>query len=216
MARKAGSNGTDTAAAIRRAALELTYARGFEGFGLRELAQRVGLQPASLYNHFTTKQDLLFGLISSHMTTLITATEAVLAACPPDPAARLRAFAGHHLAYHLDKKLEVYVANFELRALDAEHRDMVLAQRRRYEALLIAILDAGQAQRAVPLPDTHVAAYAMLAMLTGACTWYRPDGKFSRAKLIDFHLRLLLTGWNGAPPATPQNAITGEPNPCTA
>lgn len=209
MGRRAGISGTETAEAIRRAALELAYARGFEGFGLRELAQRVGLRPASLYNHFTNKQDLLFGLISTHMATLITTAEAVLTACPPTPRARLRAFAEHHLAYHLDKKLEVYVANFELRALAPDHRAIVLGQRRRYEALLIGILDESQAHRAARLPDTHVAAYAMLAMLTGACTWYRPDGRFSRARLIDMHVNLVLSGWDAPDPAA---GIAGPAN----
>jgi AcrR family transcriptional regulator len=195
MSRTAGSNGEKTAEAIRRAALRLVYEHGFEGFGLRQLAAEIGLQPASLYNHIASKQDLLFNLIDRHIDDLIARTEHILADCDPDPIARLEAFTAHHLAYHIDKKHEVYVSNFELRALTPPNLAIILAKRRRYEAILIGILDDGEALGQVAVADTHVAAYALLAMLTGACTWYKPKGRLSKADMIELHTRLVLDGW---------------------
>jgi len=40
----------------------------------------------------------------------------------------------------------------------------------------------------------RVTAYALLAMLTGICTWYDPKGRVSRRKLIDLHTRLVMEG----------------------
>jgi AcrR family transcriptional regulator len=193
MSRTAGSHGPTTAAAIRRAGLRLIFEHGFEATSLRRLAAEVGLRPASLYNHIATKQDLLFGLVHAHMLALLAEMEEALAGAHT-PEARLRAFLAHHLLYHMDKKREVYVANFELRALEPGNLRIVLGLRREYEARLIGILDEGVRAGVLAFADTHVAAYAMLAMLTGACTWYKPDGRLSKAEMVALHTDLLLAG----------------------
>src|SRR3712207_713678 len=118
MARSTGSNGARTAAAIRRAALGLIYRQGFAAMNLRDLAAEVGIQPSSLYNHITSKQALLFDLMQEHMQTLLDSTDAALAAAEPALMERLRAFLAHHVLYHMERRQEVYIANFELRALD--------------------------------------------------------------------------------------------------
>jgi AcrR family transcriptional regulator len=194
MARIAGSNGPRTAALIREVGLTLIHEHGFEAMSLRDLAAEVGIQPASLYNHIASKQELLFDLVREHMEALLASTEAALDAAPRDPRGQLRAFVAHHLLYHMDKKREVYVANFELRALEPRNRDAILALRRRYENRLIALLDRGVAAGDLAIPDTRVAAYAMLAMLTGVCTWYRPDGRLSPEEVVRLHTDLVMDG----------------------
>ncbi|HYF06868.1 MAG TPA: TetR family transcriptional regulator, partial [Acetobacteraceae bacterium] len=167
MARKAGSNGIRTAAAIRRASLKLIHRHGFAAMSLRDLAAEVGVQPASLYNHIATKQALLFDLVRDHMEGLLASTEAALAAAPPDPLSRIEAFMAHHLLFHFDRKQEVYIANSELRALEGPNRARILALRRRYESSLFALLEAGERAGVVSTSDVKVAAFAILAALTG-------------------------------------------------
>ncbi|SUE42732.1 TetR/AcrR family transcriptional regulator [Roseomonas gilardii] len=203
MARIAGSNGPRTAALIREVGLTLIHEHGFEAMSLRDLAAEVGIQPASLYNHIASKQELLFDLVREHMEALLASTAAALDDAPPDPLRQLRAFVAHHLLYHMDKKREVYVANFELRALEPRNRDAILALRRLYEGRLIALLDDGVAAGEFALADTRVAAYAMLAMLTGVCTWYRPDGRLVPEEVVRLHTELVLAGCRGREMALP-------------
>jgi AcrR family transcriptional regulator len=193
MTRLAGSHGPTTAAAIRRVSLRLIHEHGFEAMSLRQLAAEVGLQPASLYNHIKTKQDLLFSLIHEHMLTLLAETDAALDGLQ-GPLERLRAFIAHHLLYHLEKKHEVFAANFELRSLEPKNLRAIIALRRSYEARLIGVLDDGVAAGVLDVADTRIAAYAILAMLTGACTWYKLDGRLSKSEVVAMHTELVMRG----------------------
>lgn len=204
MGRNRGSSGARTAAAIHRVGLRLIYRHGYEAMTLRELASEVGIQTASLYNHIRTKQDLLFGLIREHMETLLAQTDAALDKAPEGAIERLRAFIAHHIIYHLEKKQEVFVANFELRALEPAHYSTIVTLRRAYEGKLIAILDVGVAAGEFDIVDTHVTAYAILAMLTGACTWYRPEGRLSKIEIVALHTNMVLNGFTGRPTPTPE------------
>jgi AcrR family transcriptional regulator len=196
MARTTGSSGARTAAAIRRAALGLICRQGYAAMNLRDLAAEVGITPGALYNHIETKQGLLFELMRAHMAALIASTDAALEAAGPDapPLTRLEAFIAHHLLYHVERRQEVFVANFELRALEPPNRARIVAMRRGYEGRLIALLEEGQAAGALEVADPRIAAYAILAMLTGICTWYRPGGRLSKGALVALHTGLVLDG----------------------
>lgn len=55
----------DTKTEIHRAALELFSSRGYEKTSLREIAEQVGITKASLYYHYSSKQDLLQAIIGT-------------------------------------------------------------------------------------------------------------------------------------------------------
>ena len=194
MTRTTGSSGPATAEAIRKAGLRLIHQHGYEGMSLRRLAVEVGLQPASLYHHFATKQNLLAGLVIEHMETLLRETDAAL----PGPAAgaleRLRSVIRHHVTYHAERQAEVFVSHFELRSLEPDNRCAVVELRRSYERRLDGILQAGQDEGVLQVRDVRTAAVAILAMLTGICTWFPRDGRLSVAELIDMHTELILSG----------------------
>lgn len=193
MSRTAGSSGKKTQAAIREAGLDLIYAQGFDAMSLRQLAARVGLQPGSLYNHIATKQDLLYDLIHNHMVTLLERVDVELDGLE-HPLDRLKAFIAFHLTYHIERKREVFIGSAELRSLEPRNRKKIVALRRAYEDRLSDILEAGSARKLFKIDDVSVSAYAILAMLTGICTWYDPKGRVGREQLIDIHTRLVLQG----------------------
>ena len=193
MSRTAGSSGPKTLAAIREAGLDLIYRHGYEAMSLRGLATEVGLQPGSLYNHIKTKQELLFVLIHDHMTALLERVDAALEGLD-GPQARLEAFTAFHLSYHIERKREVFIGSSEIRSLEPENRATIVALRQAYENRLCAILEDGARQKLFQIKDVRVTAYAILAMLTGICTWYEPKGRIGQQALIDIHTRLVLDG----------------------
>jgi len=193
LSRTAGSSGKKTLAAIREAGLDLVHEHGFEAMSLRRLAARVGLQPGSLYNHIETKQDLLFDLIHNHMVTLLASIDQELEGIA-DPLERLQAFIAFHLTYHIERKREVFIGSSELRSLEPKNRRKIVALRKAYEDRLYEILEQGAVNKLFKIEDIRVSTYAILAMLTGICTWYDTKGRIDRKTLIDIHTRLVLQG----------------------
>jgi AcrR family transcriptional regulator len=180
--RKSGSNGAATMRAIRAAAIRLIERHGFEAMSLRMLADAVGLQAGSLYNHIESKEALLFELLGSIMTELLDELERRLVDID-DPAAQLDAFVALHLDFHTRRKAEVFIGNMELRSLSPKRRRQVVSLRDRYERRLRAIIERGNAEGRFRTPDPALAASALIAMLTGPASWWRPGGRLSAAGL---------------------------------
>jgi AcrR family transcriptional regulator len=207
MTRRSGSSGAKTLKAIRGAGLRLIFEHGFEAMSLRQLASEVGIQAGSLYNHIATKQQLLVDLIREHMEDLISSLDARLEGVD-DPVERLRTFVSYHVTTHMWRKQEVYISTFELRALEPANYARIIRLRRLYEERLNAILDLGVARGVFDLADTRVATFALLAMLTGVCTWYRPNGRLSKEAIVELHTNLALRGVTGKPARAPARRAT--------
>ncbi|MFQ3454365.1 TetR/AcrR family transcriptional regulator [Bradyrhizobium sp. UFLA01-814] len=200
MARTIGSHGPTTLEAIRKAGVRLIFEHGYEAMSLRQLAAEVGIQAGSLYNHIATKQDLLFDLVQDHINDLLRELDLALEG-KADPVEKLRAFVAFHVTYHMTRKREVFIANSELRSLDAKNYDAVVALRGAYEQRLAQILTDGASDGVFEVVDIQVATFAILALLTGLCTWYRPGGRLTRDAIIAAHEKLVLSG------VAPQAAI---------
>jgi AcrR family transcriptional regulator len=191
MARTVGSSGARTADAIRAAAMRLIARHGYEAMSLRALAQEVGLQTASLYRYFPSKQEMLRDLMVAHMTDLLGAWERVSPRAG-EPREMLSAFVRFHLDHHLERPDAVFLSYMELRSLTPAHRKLVIGLRARYEQILRDILTRGVEAGAFRIDDVTIASMAIIAMLTGVNVWYRPKGRLSRARIVEIYATMVL------------------------
>jgi AcrR family transcriptional regulator len=193
MARTIGSHGPKTMEAIRKSGLRLIFEHGYAAMSLRQLAAEVGIQSGSLYNHISTKQELLFDLVQDHINELLRQLDLALED-KDGPVERLRAFVAFHVLYHMTKKREVFIANSELRSLEPKNYDAIVALRGAYEQRLATILKEGVSDGVFEVSDIQVATFAILALLTGLCTWYRPGGRLTKEAIVTAHEKLVLSG----------------------
>lgn len=195
MARTAGSDGEKTLAALRRAALDLFAAHGYEAVSMRQLASAVGVQAAALYRYFPAKEDLLYDLMRAHMVALLESWERARPA-GGGPAAALGAFVRNHIGFHLADSRSTHVSNLELRSLSPARLTEILELRARYEADLRAILRAGVDAGAFKVEDTKLCAMAIIQMITGVIVWFRPpegDGeRMSAGELAESYYRMTM------------------------
>lgn len=209
MARRAGSDGAQTEAAIRAAALRLMAENGYRALTMRRLAEAVDLGAAALYRYFPTKQAILYALLETHMEELLEAWEA--AALPADRPApeRLEAFTRFHIRHHLPRREGVFLSYMELRSLEGENFAAIEGLRRRYEGDLADILAAGRAEGTLGVAEPRVTARAIIAMLTGITTWYRPSGPLSPGDIEEIYWGMVarLAGTGRIEDAEPEKEV---------
>jgi AcrR family transcriptional regulator len=191
MARTTGSDGERTEAAIREAAVDLFARRGYEAVTTRQIAAAVGVQAAALYRYFPTKEDLLFGLMRSHMEALIASWDTVRPA-DADPVGRLSAFVDNHIRFHVERRHSTHVSNMELRSLSKERLSQILRLRTAYEKELRAILRDGAESGRLAVDDVGLTAMAIIQMITGVIVWFRPDERLSVEEVARTYLAMTL------------------------
>lgn len=177
MARTAGSHSDITGPRVLDAALRLFAQHGYAAVSMRQIARDVGVQAGALYNYTPDKQTLLFDLMRRHMDALL--EERQERKGQGTPLERLEDFTRFHIRYHLQRPDEVFIAYMELRNLTDANFAAVEELRRRYEDELEDILKDGVEAGIFVSPDLRVATMAVIAMLTGVTTWYRPAGRLS-------------------------------------
>lgn len=187
-------DGAKTAEAIREAAIRLFYRHGYEATTQRDIAAEVGIKVGSLYNHISSKEELLFSIMHGINSDLLeTATRTL--ALHTDPVDRMRVAVELHVGFHVSRAQEVFIGNSELRSLPAVKRAAVIEQRDAYEKLLREIVDAGVEAGVFHVADARLVTYAIVAIGTHVADWYRPDGRLKVEQIAsvysDFVLRSL-------------------------
>lgn len=188
MARRSGSSGENTARQVRRAALELFAEKGYAAVSMRQIAAEVGVQAGALYLYTPDKQSLLADILTAHMEDLLEAWQRWPTPQRTGPQAQFEAFVRFHIRHHLERGAAVFISYMELRNLEPENFARIEAMRRRYEAVLTDILLRGSRAGVFRVAEPKLATFALIAMLTGVNTWYRPGGRLGIAAVEDIYL----------------------------
>lgn len=184
----------DRLAAIRSAAVELFSEKGYEATSVRDLAEAVGIQPASLYAHIRGKEDLLLAVIDEAAGRFESRWKDALAQTEQSVLDRLRLVLRAHIGAITEDLGAAAVFLHEWRALDPKRRRKVLARRDQYERWMLDLLEEGVASGELRDTDVHLTAKAVFSLANGIHTWYRPSGPLDPDEIADRYFELLVGG----------------------
>jgi AcrR family transcriptional regulator len=184
--------GDKTSELIRSVACELFYKQGFQATALRDLAQRVGIQVGSLYNHIDSKRNLLFEIMETVMLDLLAEQRKV--AQTEDVVERLRLLIHGHVRFDVQRAREVFIGNSELRSLDRVQRARMVGLRREYEMLFKDVIEQGITQGRFDVVDVPTTTYGILAMTTWVSTWFSAHGPLTPDDIAEIYSGLVLRG----------------------
>ncbi len=183
---------------ILLAAVQLFAEYGYHAAPLRDIARIAGIQAASIYYHYTSKQALLIEIMETYMQRLNANLERILRE-KNDPQQCLRAAIANHIRLHTSYKSEFFIIDTEIRALEGENRTRIISLRDRYEYLLQELLRDGMERGVFRQSDVKVTSYAIIAMCTEVATWFRPNGRLSVQQVIDIYTQMITQGLLVAP-----------------
>lgn len=178
---------------IKAVAIDLFFRKGYFATSINDIAKGCGIQKASIYYHFASKEDLLFAIMETTMSDLLEALESYLAA-PADIEVKMRAAVRSHVTFHLNRQKETFIASSELRGLTEEHFAIVVSRRDAYERIFQDLISTGIRQGNFADGDTKILSYAILTLCTAGATWFRPDGRLSVDAISEIYENFILYG----------------------
>ena len=187
-----------TAERIHEAALTLFNERGYTGTTVRELADACALTPGAIYNHYASKEALLFAIVDRVHDRADAVLSETLRGAGSEPVAQLEALAAAFTAFHIALPRETRVANRDYIYLPAAQRDSVVRRRRRVRALFADVLREGEREGAFAFGDlgsedaVQAASMAILNMVVLVAEWFDPAGARSAQDTAALHGRLAL------------------------
>jgi len=159
-------DGTALQCRLAAAAIDLFYAQGVQGTTVRQITAACGLTAGALYNHFTSKDHLLYVVIRDIHLAVDSEMASTVASAGPGPAVQLAATVRLLVAHTAGYKRRSRVANREFTLLTGPRRQEVRAIRRRMRDRLTGILMAGAEQGTFDLAGGNDRAAATLASAT--------------------------------------------------
>lgn len=193
-----GARAQPPSEAIEAAAFDLFARRGFQITTVRDVMRACGLTQGALYNHFSSKDDLLATIIRSTQGVLEKECGEALVAAGPDPVARLRAFTHVYTLRHARRRIEAVVANREFEWLDNARLEEIRSSRRRIRDMLVRVLDEGaragvfRSLRRGGKDDLKITAMAILNQCTYVAYWYHEGGDWTDEQVADLHADMSL------------------------
>ena len=157
---------------IKQQAISLIARNGFSSISLRHLARECGIQPGSVYVHYESKEALLQEIIHEYLQGFLLIWKRAKR-MQRSPGASLRHFVKLYCAYILANMDSTMIAELDIRSLEEEGLGVALEFKRKIDAQLIEILNAGQQQRVFILQDCHGAAAAIISLVSGLCLRHR-------------------------------------------
>ncbi len=164
-----------TRARILRAAAALFHAHGFEGTSMQQIAAAAGIRKSTVYHHFSSKQDLLFDILSHTVDIAMDGLLAIVRSDRP-PGERMRLAVRHHVVNLVNDLDNVACFVEEGKALAPEHRAAHVAKRDAYERCFREIIEDGVARGAFRPLDVRLTGFAILGMCNWMVRWYHPGG----------------------------------------
>lgn len=178
---------------ILEIAAQIISQKGFHATSMRDIADAVNLQKASLYHHVSSKQEILLALLDQALDMLTERLQIVKETDLPADE-KLRLAVGTFLEALNEHRDLVSVLLLEHRSLEADYHTRHIARRDRFERLWRDMIQEGMDSGKFKISDPALTARALLGVMNWTVTWYRPSGPLAMDTISDHLSDLFLYG----------------------
>ena len=180
-------------AEIIEIAAKLFKIKGFTATTMRDIAEQVGIEAASMYNHIKSKDEILQAIcfkISNEYISQLNAIENQI----KSPVEKIKELIRLHVRIIITDIDSISVANNEWKHLSEEALTVFKDARRDYEQRFATIIEAGIAAGELQPINISVALFTILSAVRWVELWYKNDREISPEILEENIISLLMNG----------------------
>jgi len=193
MAKIQGRKNSTKKEVIIEKASRLFRDKGFGAASMRDLAEHVGVEAASLYNHIQSKSEILQAICFKVANEFMTNLEAVESSNQPT-LKKMESIIRLHIRMMLEQYEYVYIADHEWRHLPEPYLSNFLNQRRSYRKRLADILEDGVVKGELKNIDPYTAVLVILSAVSGIDSWQRSRKSTTAETLESNMVKYLIEG----------------------
>lgn len=185
-------NGSKKNVIIRKASA-LFRKKGFSATSMRDIAEAIGVEAPSLYNHIESKNEILIEICFG-IARLFTDFLKEVERNSGSNLSKIESIIRFHISMMLGEFENVYISNHEWKHLPEPYLGEFKNQRRNYRLRIAAILQKGIDKREIRRVNANVSVHTILSAINGIEYWQK-SGRKVEAKLIEENIiQILIEG----------------------
>ncbi len=160
---------------------------------MRDLAETVGIEAASLYNHIRSKNEMLESIafdVANRFTMYMDEIEST----NQGSIKKIETLLRFHIKQMIENFEEVIVCDREWKHLDEPYLSNFHNQRRTYRKRFAAIIEEGISKGDIKKIDAPTAVLIMLHSVNGIESWHRSTAKITAKELEDNMVLIMIDG----------------------
>jgi AcrR family transcriptional regulator len=189
---KTEKNGSRKDVIVRKAAT-LFREKGYKAASMRDLAEAVGVEAASLYNHIKSKSELLHELVFNVANRFVLKIDEIESE-EISSLKKMEKILRFHIVEMIHQYEEVYVSDREWKHLSDPYLSNYQNQRRVYRKRLAAIIEEGIRNKEIKPIDAPTVVLIFLHAVSGIESWHRSTKKISAEELEQNMVAILIDG----------------------
>ena len=167
--------------------------KGYKAASMRDLAEAVGVEAASLYNHIKSKSELLHELVFSVANKFVLKLDEIESESITS-LQKMEKILRFHISEMINHYEEVYVSDREWKHLSDPYLSNYQNQRRVYRKRLAAIIEEGIRNNEIKAIDAPTVVLIFLHAVSGIESWHRSTKKITAAELEQNMVAILIDG----------------------
>jgi TetR/AcrR family transcriptional regulator, cholesterol catabolism regulator len=178
---------------ILESAAQVFRQKGYHGASMADIAEAVGLQKATLYHHFGSKQEILAELLDRALA-IVTDNMAQVINRDGFPEEKLQLAMRLYLQMLCEQGNLASVLLLEYRSLEKDLYNRHIQNRDKFEKMWRDLVREGVDAGKFQCESISITVWALLGVMNWTITWYRPEGKLSVENIADQFANLFLDG----------------------
>ncbi len=158
--------------------------KGYDSTTVRDIAAEVGILSGSIFHHFKSKEEILFGVMLEASISMTEALKFTLARTT-GTRDKFRALIWNELSFiHGKTGSAVAVLVYEWRSLSEKSQKAVLAERAKYDDLWMEILIQAREEGLITI-EPEIIHHLIHGAIVWSTKWFHLDGELTLEDLVD-------------------------------